>query len=505
MTEMVEAVPLLGRIESGKLGCSRQPLSLAELCRGIVRTMSTASGADTGIIVTAPDELASLDANLVSGILENLLINAVKYSKPGSPISLVAAMGNGRVIFTVRDEGIGIPLEDLARVSDPFHRCGNVGEIPGTGLGLAIARRYAELHGGTLGIENTVGLGTDSIADASVSGTYRIYLIDSGSTESGKKYAMRIVRDPLHTYWFEHRQSITGPDAGWAANGLSRQFGAEHFLSTSGDTHMLDMTPGNRGLATESRYATVRAMQDAPLALGRAYSDTEANIHVTPIKKAGTTPEALDVVVNHGSFPTNHAPALTMVPATVASLAAGISQVFTTTATDSDSDTLAYYWEFDDPDADAGFAIGGSNPDTCLATSGMHTWTRAGTYLVRCTVTDMKGGKTTKSSQVTITGGLTAMLDISGTILDENGIPIAGAVVNNYNGLVTSPQTIPLVNFNASNFSGAASHRSHRCCWHDDSKRGNRSRARKILSGESLMVKRHQRAAFTLRWAREHG
>jgi hypothetical protein len=60
----------------------------------------------------------------------------------------------------VRDEGIGIPAEDLPRVCDPFHRCGNVGETPGSGLGLAIAHRAASLHGGTLKIESIEGRGT---------------------------------------------------------------------------------------------------------------------------------------------------------------------------------------------------------------------------------------------------------------------------------------------------------------------------------------------------------
>jgi len=160
MTEMVEAVLLLGRIESGKLSCSPQTVNLTELCLGIVRTVHAASGTENGISVSAPDEQASLDANLVSGILQNLLANAVKYSPLGSPVSLAVVMEKGRVIFTVSDEGIGIPQEDQSRVFEPFHRCGNVGEIPGTGLGLAIAKRYAGLHGGTLGIESTVGLGT---------------------------------------------------------------------------------------------------------------------------------------------------------------------------------------------------------------------------------------------------------------------------------------------------------------------------------------------------------
>ena len=72
--------------------------------------------------------------------------------------------------------------------------------------------------------------------------------------------------------------------------------------------------------------------------------------------------------------------------------------------------------------------------------------------LVRCTVTDMKGGKTIRSSQVTVTGGTAARLTISGTIVDENGVPVAAAIVNNYNSIITSPQTKPFVNYGATNF-----------------------------------------------------
>lgn len=267
-----------------------------------------------------------------------------------------------------------------------------------------------------------------AIATPASSGLVRVYAFDQGTLEAGKSYALRIVRDPTHTYWFEYRTAITGPDAQWTQNGLLVYFGAEDYGSSAGNTILLDMTPGSRGLRSGEAFST---MHDAPLALGRTYSDDLAQIHVTPLRKAGTVPEALDVMVNFGPFPGNRAPTLTLAPASV-TVPAGTPQTFTATAADLDGDTLAYYWEFDDPDAVAGVATGGSNPDTRLATQGTHTWTRTGTHFVRCTVTDMKGGKKIVASTVNVTGGTSPILTISGTVVDENGVGIAGAVVNNF-------------------------------------------------------------------------
>ncbi len=267
----------------------------------------------------------------------------------------------------------------------------------------------------------------ENIATPSVSGTYRIHALDQGALGAGNSHALRISRDPTHTYWFEYRTAITGTDAQWTNNGLLVNLGAESYEASAGNTYLLDMTPGSRG----PKGSPMATMHDAPLPLGKTYSDAEANLHVTPIKKGGTVPESLDVVVNFGPFPGNTAPTLTLTPASV-TVAAGVAKTFTGTATDANGDTLAYYWEFDDPDVTAGVATGGSNADTRLATQGTHTWTRAGSYLVRCTVTDMKGGKTSASSLITITGGLPAHLYIGGVVKDENGNPLAGAVVNNF-------------------------------------------------------------------------
>jgi hypothetical protein len=260
------------------------------------------------------------------------------------------------------------------------------------------------------------------------SGTYRVHAFDQGVLDAGKYYAMRIARDPSYTYWFDFRQAITNlPDAKWSQNGLEVHFGAESARASSGATQLIDMTPDSRG-PTNTTFAT---MHDAPLLIGRTYSDAEANLHVTPIKKGGTTPESLDVVVNFGPFPTNHAPTISLSPATI-TLSSNVAQTFTATASDPDGDMLAYYWEFDDPTKSGGMDFGGLSADSTSCTQAVHSWTQQGVWSVRCTVTDMKGGRRTASATVTVTNGIIAPLTISGLITDEVGNPLEGASVNNF-------------------------------------------------------------------------
>ncbi|MBX7247405.1 MAG: PKD domain-containing protein [Candidatus Sumerlaeaceae bacterium] len=289
----------------------------------------------------------------------------------------------------------------------------------------------------------------EHIFDPVTSGTYRLYAFDQGTLDTGKKYAIRIPRDTGHVYWLDFRQAITGAGDTWSANGLEVHFGGESVPGSSGLTTLIDMTPGSRGL-TGSTFST---MYDAPLAIGRTFTDAEMNLHVTPIKKGGTTPESLDVVLNFGPIPGNNAPTVSIAPTSL-NLSAGVPTTFTATASDPDGDTLAYYWEFDDNATTGGYQSGGSDPDSRLATQGSHTWTQDGTYFVRCTVTDMKGHTATASATVTVTGGTAAPLTISGMVKDELGNPLEGAVVNNFKGTAPNAVSYDAANFATSNPTG---------------------------------------------------
>lgn len=105
------------------------------------------------------------DSTLVALSVHNLLSNALKYSPPGSPVELRATaqtdpMGRASLAVTVIDQGIGVPPEALPHIFDRFYRANNASGAPGTGVGLNMVRRIAALHGGSVGVESRVGMGS---------------------------------------------------------------------------------------------------------------------------------------------------------------------------------------------------------------------------------------------------------------------------------------------------------------------------------------------------------
>jgi PAS domain S-box-containing protein len=108
---------------------------------------------------------ATVDERRVHRVLANLLANAIKYSPAGGPVRVMvkesAAPDGNSALLVVRDEGVGIPAEDLPHVFERFHRGSNVvGRFAGTGLGLASARELVELHGGTISVASEEGKGS---------------------------------------------------------------------------------------------------------------------------------------------------------------------------------------------------------------------------------------------------------------------------------------------------------------------------------------------------------
>jgi len=101
-----------------------------------------------------------VDRKLIRQIISNLVSNAIKYSPAEKPIHIDLRYTPDALRLTIRDEGIGIPEDDLKYLFEPFHRATNVGTISGTGLGLVITKEAVELHGGSITVESQVGEGT---------------------------------------------------------------------------------------------------------------------------------------------------------------------------------------------------------------------------------------------------------------------------------------------------------------------------------------------------------
>jgi len=162
MNTMIEDVLIIGKAEAGALQFEPRPVDLGDLCHKVVEELRGGVAKQHTIQFEQQFERGSLnlDEKLLRHILTNLLSNAVKYSPAGSTVSLQLAERDGAALIEVRDQGIGIPLEDQARMFESFHRASNVGNRQGTGLGLVIVKKAAELHGGTISIDSKVDTGT---------------------------------------------------------------------------------------------------------------------------------------------------------------------------------------------------------------------------------------------------------------------------------------------------------------------------------------------------------
>lgn len=163
MSGLMEQVLLLGRVESGRAGFRSLPLDLPELVARIGDETQSATNRRCEIRVRA--EAADLagasgDESLLRHILSNLVSNAVKYSPAGGQVEVVVRRARDEAVFTVADQGLGIPQADQARLFEAFHRATNVGQTPGTGLGLLIVKRCVELHRGRIDFVSEEGRGS---------------------------------------------------------------------------------------------------------------------------------------------------------------------------------------------------------------------------------------------------------------------------------------------------------------------------------------------------------
>jgi two-component system, sensor histidine kinase len=118
------------------------------------------------LVIDTPDDDITLRADelRLEQILVNLLNNAAKYTPTGGQIALYAAPSGNGVEIRVRDNGIGIPAEELQRIFEPFKQINRGSGAAGLGIGLSLAKRLVELHGGRISaVSRGAGLGSEFI------------------------------------------------------------------------------------------------------------------------------------------------------------------------------------------------------------------------------------------------------------------------------------------------------------------------------------------------------
>ncbi len=153
------------RLQAGQLVLHRTTTDLVSLVQRVMeRFQKTTMRHEMTFHVDQPKLEAAIDLQRIEQVLSNLLTNAIKYSPQGGPIhvTLATAAANKEVEIQIRDEGLGIPRHQQARIFGRFMRADNVqaAGISGTGLGLYLCQELVKQHAGRLWFESEEGIGT---------------------------------------------------------------------------------------------------------------------------------------------------------------------------------------------------------------------------------------------------------------------------------------------------------------------------------------------------------
>jgi signal transduction histidine kinase len=158
VTDMLDEI---ARVFRGQLQMAQprfHSFNLRHLCGEVCKRMKALHPANEFVIEGDVPALVS-DEMLLTTVIEQLLLNSIKYSQAGKPIRVILASENEQATLTVRDEGIGIPANDQPHIFEPFYRGSNTGAIPGIGVGLSTVKDMIALLSGRINIESTEGQG----------------------------------------------------------------------------------------------------------------------------------------------------------------------------------------------------------------------------------------------------------------------------------------------------------------------------------------------------------
>ncbi len=166
LSNLINDILDISRIESGKIEIKHEPIDYRKIVADTLRLMRAAAD-EKQIVMDAslPESMPLVrgDTDKVTQVLTNLVSNAIKYTRPGGWVKVLLEMTSDASVTTcVADSGIGVAVEDQNRLFQKFFRADNSStrEAGGTGLGLVIAKTIVELLGGAIWVESEVGRGS---------------------------------------------------------------------------------------------------------------------------------------------------------------------------------------------------------------------------------------------------------------------------------------------------------------------------------------------------------
>jgi signal transduction histidine kinase/CheY-like chemotaxis protein len=166
LLDMINEILDLAAIESKKLSLTQESVLLIDVmreCQAMVESQAIDCSIHLHFLPFDSTWFVNADRTRLIQVLINLLSNAIKYNTEQGTVTVECTESvPGRIRISVKDSGIGLPAEKLLQLFHPFSRLGpKVGTKNGTGLGLVIAKGLVELMGSSIGVESTVGVGSE--------------------------------------------------------------------------------------------------------------------------------------------------------------------------------------------------------------------------------------------------------------------------------------------------------------------------------------------------------
>lgn len=167
LTRLTSEILQLAKIQSGSIKLFKEELCVRDII-DVVMNSAAVLAKEKNISVSADCDKAiyiNADSDKLKQILVNIIGNAIKYTREGGVVHIRAREKGGKVEFSVKDTGIGIPEEELPFIFEKFYRVDKSRQSHqgGTGLGLNIVKGLVELHGGKIWATSQLGSGTEII------------------------------------------------------------------------------------------------------------------------------------------------------------------------------------------------------------------------------------------------------------------------------------------------------------------------------------------------------
>jgi cell cycle sensor histidine kinase DivJ len=165
LLSVVNGILEMSKMESGNFEISAEPFApRAALvnCCNLLALKAREGGVD--LAADAPQDLPVMtgDPRAFKQIVLNLVSNAIKFTERGGKVTAAARVEGAKLVLRVTDTGVGIAVDDLKRIGDPFFQAGKTYQRrhEGTGLGLSIVKSLIGLHAGDMNVQSKIGEGT---------------------------------------------------------------------------------------------------------------------------------------------------------------------------------------------------------------------------------------------------------------------------------------------------------------------------------------------------------